>query len=341
MSRATTAAHPGAAITLRVCTTTLLSLLALCASACSGDGGTWRTLAPMPTPRTEVAVAELNGKIYVIGGFEADGSPSAKVEVYVPATDAWSEAAPLPEPRHHAGALSSRGRLFVIGGFGRSFEDPMATVFVYEESSNSWSENPPLLTARGAHAVADVNGNPIAVGGAGRSADGRITSLSSAEAMNSRSQEWYDLGAQTEVPRDHLAAATVTLTRGSIPYEQLHVVGGRSDLDVSRNADAHESSDDLIYRGWTARAPLPTARSGIAAVGLDALLYVFGGEGPDGTFGTVEAYNPNKDSWQTLAPMPTARHGLGAAVVNGTIYVIGGGPKPGLSVTGANEAFTP
>ena len=39
--------------------------------------------------------------------------------------------------------------------------------------------------------------------------------------------------------------------------------------------------------------------------------------------------------------MPTARHGLGAAVVGGTIYVIGGGATPGLSVSGANEAFTP
>jgi len=48
----------------------------------------------MPTPRSEVAVAPLDGKIYVIGGFEADGSPSARVEVYDPATNKWSEAAP-------------------------------------------------------------------------------------------------------------------------------------------------------------------------------------------------------------------------------------------------------
>ena len=42
--------------------------------------GGWRTLAPMPTPRSEVAAAELNGEIYIAGGFEGDGSPSAKVE---------------------------------------------------------------------------------------------------------------------------------------------------------------------------------------------------------------------------------------------------------------------
>jgi hypothetical protein len=39
--------------------------------------------------------------------------------------------------------------------------------------------------------------------------------------------------------------------------------------------------------------------------------------------------------------MPTARHGLGAVHIeeDDMIYVIGGGPKPGLSVTGANEVF--
>ena len=31
--------------------------------------GTWTPLAPMPTARQEVAVAELNGRVFVIGGF--------------------------------------------------------------------------------------------------------------------------------------------------------------------------------------------------------------------------------------------------------------------------------
>jgi len=34
------------------------------------DQGVWRTVTPAPTKRTEVAVAALNGRIYVVGGFE-------------------------------------------------------------------------------------------------------------------------------------------------------------------------------------------------------------------------------------------------------------------------------
>jgi hypothetical protein len=306
----------------------------------SPSKGAWRTLAPMPTPRTEVAVAELDGKIYVIGGFEVDGAPSAKVEVYDPATDTWSEAPPLPEPRHHAGALGWYTNLLVIGGFGgESFDDPKATVFKLNTQTGLWIENPPLHSAHGAHAVANLNGNPVVVGGAGRNADGRIASLRSTEVMHFRSERWYELQRPFEVPRDHLAAATVTLAENDLASVQLHVIGGRSDLEFSLNLDAHESSQPLAFRGWSTLASLPTARSGIAAVELDARIYVFGGEGQDGTFDTVEAYDPETDSWQAMPPMPTARHGLGAAVVGDTIYVIGGGPEPGLSVTGANEAF--
>ena len=59
----------------------------------------------MPTPRAEVAVAELDGLLYVIGGFNQAGAPTASVEVYDPATDTWMAAAPkLPAPS------SPRGR---------------------------------------------------------------------------------------------------------------------------------------------------------------------------------------------------------------------------------------
>ncbi|MDR4464697.1 MAG: hypothetical protein MRJ66_10585 [Nitrospira sp.] len=58
------------------------------------DKGTWRKAAPMATKRTEVVAAILEGKIYVVCGFEKPSlgnvlnfgiTPS--VEMYDPATD--------------------------------------------------------------------------------------------------------------------------------------------------------------------------------------------------------------------------------------------------------------
>jgi len=343
----------------------LLLLLALSA-ACGGDGdpsatdrpqapqkptltaepsespdenglGTWQTLAPMPTPRTEVAVAALHGLIYVIGGFEADGSPSAKVEVYNPATDTWSEAAPLPEARHHAAAVELGRRIFLIGGFATSFSDPQAGVWSYDPTDDSWSEEPPMNVARGAHAAVGSRGSVFVVGGVGVAA----TNLASIEMMNTRPISWDVSAHSFSLPRDHLAVAAVEASAGGDLLETLiYVVGGRLNLDYAQNVDRLESLHGSGALNVLLPA-MPTARSGLAAAALEGRIYVFGGESPEGTFDENEAYDPASDTWKTMAPMPTARHGLGAAVVGDTIYVIGGGPEPGLSVTGANEAYTP
>ena len=48
--------------------------------------GLWTTLAPMPTERSEVAAVDLDGKIYVFGGFGAGATAN---EEYDPSTNTW------------------------------------------------------------------------------------------------------------------------------------------------------------------------------------------------------------------------------------------------------------
>lgn len=92
---------------------------------------------------------------------------------------------------------------------------------------------------------------------------------------------------------------------------------------------------------WETAAPLPRARSGIAATVLKGALIVVGGESPSGTFDDVDAYDAKADSWQALASLPTARHGLGAATVAEQVFVISGGPTPGGSCSAVNEIYEP
>jgi len=308
----------------------------------------------MPTPRTEVAVAALDGLIYVIGGLEGDGSSSAKVEVYDPATDTWSEAAPLPEPRHHAAATGFNGpgtpQVWVIGGFEAS-GDASAETFLYDPSTKAWTAGEPLAEARGATAVAVVNAQisvMYVVGGARTGTGGTQENVGTTESYVL--ERGWDRDPDLPTPRDHLAAVGIPV--------RVYAIGGRLGGDYGQNVNTTQ-----VYEGtsvsdgtWRDLRPMPTARSGIAAVSFPGtwdgcqdcephpfgnMIYVFGGEGPQGTFRENEMYDAGTDTWTTMAPMPTARHGLGAAVVGDTIYVIGGGPEPGLSVTGANEAYTP
>ncbi|MCH7591932.1 MAG: hypothetical protein IH989_04010 [Planctomycetes bacterium] len=124
----------------------------------------WRQLAPLPSARSEVAVAALRGQVYVIGGLASNGRTTNRVEAYDPESDAWVERAGLPLPLHHAAAASVGGRLLVLGGFGPGFA-PVDTVFEYDPEADAWSKKASMPTARGALAAAVVDGRVYAVGG--------------------------------------------------------------------------------------------------------------------------------------------------------------------------------
>src|SRR5215475_14691295 len=73
---------------------------------------------------------------------------------------------------------------------------------------------------------------------------------------------------------------------------------------------------------WDIRAPMPSARTEVAAVELGGKIYVMGGYEKDGDL--LEEYHPAKDSWRRRASLPRPLHHVGAASVDGRIYVIGG-----------------
>lgn len=300
------------------------------------DRGVWRTAAPMPTKRTEVAAAALDGKIYVVGGFEKPSlgnvmsfAITRSVEVYDPTTDRWTSKAPLPVGLHHVGIGVVHGRLYVVGGYsksGLSVWNPVATVYAYDPATDSWMERASMPTARGALSVTEHDGKVYAIGGYDRKGNN-----AQVEVYDPERNVWTT-AAPLPTPRDHLAAATVA--------GKIYAIGGRVNGDYSQNLAVVEMYDPVIDR-WARVADLPTARSGITAATVGDRIYVLGGEGATGTFNENEAYDPARDTWESLAPMPTARHGLGSAVVQGRIYVISGGPTPGGSFSDLNEVFTP
>ncbi len=319
---------------------TSLSLIVLPVSTHSAqpelDRGVWRTAAPAPTKRTEVAVATLNDKIYVVGGFEKPSlgnvlnlAITPLVEEYDPATDRWTSKTSMPVGLHHVGIGVAEGRMYIIGGYrqaGLSVWQPVATVYAYDPTTDTWAERAPMPTARGALSVTVHEGKVHAIGGYDRTSNNAAV-----EVYDPVDNRWTSR-TPLPTPRDHLATATVA--------GKVYAIGGRLNGDYHRNLSVTEVYDPATD-SWVSGADLPTARSGITAAEVGGRVYVFGGEGEEGTFRENEAYDPANGTWQTMAPMPTARHGLGSAVVDGRVYVISGGPTPGGSFSNLNEVFTP
>ncbi len=286
----------------------------------------WVELAPLTEPRQEVAVAELGGRIYVIGGFRRDGSTSDAVEVYDPASDGWSFRAPLPLALNHATAASVNGRLYVVGGHPASGAAAVDTVFAYDPAADRWEARASMPTARGALAIAVAEGKIYAAGG---SPDRRERDFA---VYDPTADVWTALPPMP-TPRNHLAAAAVN--------GRFYAMGGRSGGIGGITAILEEY--DPATNAWTRRASMPTARGGIAAVAASGQLYVFGGEGnpnhPMGVFEQAEAYDPATDSWRTLSPMPIPAHGISAAVLDNVIYIPGGAIIEGFGVALIHQAL--
>lgn len=282
----------------------------------------------MPHGRTENSVAQADGRIWVMGGFETQHEAETAVDVFDPATGRWETPTRLPLGVNHAGLAEVGGQLYLIGGYRHGTFDAIDRVQIYDVVTGAWTEGTPMPTGRGALAVAVVDGRIHAIGGVETGGDvSRVH-----EVYDPESDRW-ERRAPMPTRREHLAAGVIG--------GRIYVAAGRAR---GRNLDTFEVYD-AAADAWSEGPPVPTARSGVAAAVLDGRFYLFGGEEIFGffkdTFDEAEGYDPASGHWDAVAPMPTARHGLGAAVLDGAIYVVGGGPEPGFTFSGANERFEP
>ena len=89
-----------------------LALLTLDARSVSAQcpAGTWVPLASLNEPRQEIAAAELDGRLYAVGGL---GGRSNANEIYDIATDVWTFGADLPVTTDHSWAVSFGMRVYV------------------------------------------------------------------------------------------------------------------------------------------------------------------------------------------------------------------------------------
>ena len=266
------------------------------------DGDTWTKKKSMPLASHHVALAELNGKIYAMGGFKypEKGKP-AWVPIdnaweYDPAQDSWRALAPLPTKRGSPNAVVSGGKIYVIGGAGihpgskavdihpARPHRSLSTNEVYDPATNTWEARSPLPTARNHAAAGAVNGKIYIIGG-------RLGAAFITRASNTGIVEVYD--------------------------------------------PATDQLGDL-------KAAMPHPRSAVAWGTYKGRIYVAGGEERSGmgpwqrTFRAVEAYDPRTNTWSALPPMTFPRHGLAGDILNGKFHLVSGdvasGGGPGTEI---------
>jgi len=227
----------------------------------------WSTARPLPEPLQEMHAAVLNGKVYIAGGFDRSGQPTARAYRYDPAGDTWARIADLPASRHHMPLAVAYDTLYAVGGLSGLDFRAEATLWAYRVDRNAWEARAPLPTPRGASAVAAVQSKLIVVGGF------EAGGLVQASAIYDPTTDMWRSAAPIPTPRDHLTAQAV----GGVVY----AIGGRP-LDPDRNYDVVEAYDPA------------TARHGLAVAAVNGKIYVIGGGPRAGLAQTdvVEVFTP-------------------------------------------------
>ena len=291
-----------------------VALISAPIAALSQVGASWSPNGSMPYERAEMAIATVNGKIYLISGGSRGVEANAFDQEYDPSTGTWRELALMPSVASHAGAAALNGKIYVVGGFVANVHvGAVNRVFEYDPATDRWRALAPLAAPRGAPGVVALNGKIHAIGGR----DPERKTVTTHEVYDPATNIW-SMAAPLPLARDHLGIA--------VAAGRIHVFGGRTEATVD-NTGRHDVYDPAT-NSWSMAAPLMTARSAGVVFSLAGRIVYAGGEckdpGASVTFSEVEAYDARTDQWSALPTLQSGRHAAAAVAIGEQAYLFGG-----------------
>lgn len=248
---------------------------------------TWTTASPAPYGIHHAGVAAVNGKVYVIGGYDDMGkmvnaAPDiAHGWVYDPAADTWNAIADMPSTRAAGSAVTIDDKIFVVGGTGTGSRD----VWVYDPATDTWdTSRTGKLPVETEHVPAvTLDGKIYVIGGRWNN-----ISTPAVQVYDVQNDTW-ERKADIPVSRSALSLAVLD--------GKIHAVGGE-ELSNKCTYALHEEYDPATDT-WTELADMPTGRHAMFSGVVNNRWYLIGGSSEAGSnteralTGVVEIFEPN------------------------------------------------
>ncbi|MCS6843738.1 MAG: LuxR C-terminal-related transcriptional regulator [Caldilineales bacterium] len=266
--------------------------------------GRWQSLAPMPTARSRLAVAALDGLLFAIAGETAEGVTAA-VEVYDPQTNGWLPRAAKPTAVANAQAAAVGGRLYVPGGT-LADGSPVAVLEVYDPAADAWSTASPMPQPLAGYALAAFQGRLYLFGG------------------------WNGAGYLDQTLVYDPAADTWRSAPGpgrAMGFAAAAVLSDRILLAGGFDGRRELAQCSLFYPAearWAACAPLIAPRGGLGLAVEGPAVYAIGG-GWTAALTFNERYDSLTDTWSSIpTPYPGQWRHLGVTALGSEVYAVGG-----------------
>ena len=287
----------------------------------------WVPKASMPTARSDLGVAVVDGKIFAIGGYNA-GYLSTN-EQYDPATDTWTTKQPMPTPRSSFGIAVYQNKIYAIGGATgtSSFELITDVNEVYDPATDSWSQKTKIPLAGEQFQANVLNGKIYLTGG--------LVS-NDTQVYDPTTDAWT---SGTSIPTQ------VYLYGSTVANNKMYILGGSGPGTPNLNQIYNPQTNT-----WSAGRVVPTPVTGETAAATTGVkaperIYAIGGRISYSTTATSinQVYDPATDQWASGTDMPTARFNFAVAVVDDLLYAIGGVGSTSHTATpyNTNEQYTP
>jgi hypothetical protein len=167
---------------------------------------TWETIGKMPRNRSSNAAVTVNGKVYLIGGWDStpnspgdlEGHFHSAIDVFDLETETISQASwsiPLPLRRAFT-AVENNGTIILVGGLGvgSSHFELLGNVTLIEPVSGYTRELPPLPFPTFAPAAGILNNELLVFGGMFKTGPMNYEYVSHIYGMNLASEKWRHTG---------------------------------------------------------------------------------------------------------------------------------------------------
>jgi hypothetical protein len=200
----------------------------------------------MPTARTQMCANNVNGQIYVTGGFKLIGSndfePTNKTEAYNPTTNTWTTKAEMPYAAVAPSSVVLGDKIYVL----------TSPIQIYDTKNDSWSLGsfPPTVQSNAdAVTISDQQGRELIYifGGGGYGTYSDLVQIYDPE------NDVWGVGSPMPTPRHGMAVAVVN--------NQVYALGGATSggaygTILSTNERYTPSESDSVFP-----TPTPTLTS--------------------------------------------------------------------------------